>query len=114
MRDGRAARSSTYAVCWREAGGEFCAGELGLTDHLLRLDGKDQRGKPRILEIPYREVAGTRIGRQREERLDGRPTLVVELRTGRTLLIMSAVGLGIIHEVGDRLDACISGDRARP
>ena len=99
----------SYAVLWRELGGQLCSGELEFRDDVLRLDGTRRDGEVCTLEIPYRVIRGARVGRAARERIDGRAALLVELPDERTVLVTSPVGLGMIHEVVDRLDALVSG-----
>ena len=105
---GRDFQPSSYAALWRKQGGQICSGELELGDESLRLDGTRRDGRPSTCEIPYRTIAGVHLGRAATERIDGRTALVVELPHGQTLLITSPVGLGMIHEMADRLDARLS------
>ena len=102
-------RPPSYAAIWREQGGQVCSGELELGEEMLRLDGTCRDGRACTLEIPYRTIAGGRVGRAAGERIDGRTALVVELPLEQTLLVTSPVGLGIIHEMLDRLDTVVSG-----
>ncbi len=105
MRYGGGARSGSYAVLWCKTGGGVCSGELALVGDALRLEGMDRQGEPCSVKIPYREVRGVRIGRAPTDRLDGRAALVIRLAAEQRLLVASAVGLGMIHEMADRLAA---------
>jgi hypothetical protein len=93
----------TYAVVWRSNGGAPDVGRLDLTCGLLRLTGRPG------YELAYDEIAVVRIERQSASRLAGRPTLVVETRTGEILHIASLEGPGSLHELEERLQ----GIRAR-
>ena len=93
-----------YAVLWREPGGVVCSGELELRPEALVLAGRCRDGRACEHEIAYRDVSSTRIGRAARERIDGRSTLILEA-LGLTLHITSPVGLGMIHEMAERLDA---------
>jgi hypothetical protein len=96
-------RRPSYAVLWREPDGVVCSGALQLGPERLRLGGNCRDGRSREHEIAYGDVTSTRIGRAPGERIDGRSTLILEAG-GATLLITSAVGLGMIHEMAERLE----------
>jgi hypothetical protein len=98
----------SYAVLWREPGGQVCSGELELGERALQLEGTCRDGAASTREIPYGTIAGVRVGRAARERIDGRAALVVELPRDQLLLFTSPVGLGMIHEMADRLDALVS------
>jgi hypothetical protein len=99
----------SYAVLWRQPGGEVCSGELELGEQALRLEGTCRDGTICTRDIVYQTIAGVRVGRAARERIDSRAALVVELPRGQILLLTSPVGLGMIHEMADRLDALVSG-----
>jgi hypothetical protein len=99
---------TSYAVLWRTADQPPCAGELELDDRRLRLEGRCRDGGQTSLEIPYEEIESAFVGRGARERIDGRPTLIVESHGAPRLLVTSAVGLGIIHEMVERLGARIA------
>jgi hypothetical protein len=103
-------RPSSYAVLWREPGGQVCSGELELGEYALRLEGTCRDGTVSTREIPYGAIAGVRVGRAARDRIDGRAALVVELSRDQMLLFTSPVGLGMIHEMADRLDALVSAE----
>ena len=102
---------STYAVVWRERGGQLCAGRLELRPDALRLAGRGGGGSV-TRELAYAELCGARIGRSSEERLEGLPALVLTLREGGRLLVGSITGLGALIELTDRLVSRL--DRERP
>jgi hypothetical protein len=105
--DASGARPASYAVVWREPDGTVCSGELELGRHRLRLEGISRNGRPRSHEIRYADLASARIGRAVRERIDGRSTLVLEAGELR-LNVASAVGVGMIHEMAERLQALMS------
>jgi hypothetical protein len=62
-------------------------------------------------DISYRDISTARIGRLPRERIDGRSTLILE--TGQLRLhITSAVGLGMIHEMVERIEALMARSTA--
>lgn len=88
-----------YAVVWSENGGIPRAGRLELAGGSLSLAGRSGR------ELSYGDVADVRIDRHPARRLAGRPTLVVESRTGDSLRIASLDGAGTLHELAEQLDS---------
>lgn len=92
---------TTYAVTWEDAGG-VRSGRLELGRRSLALDGGNGEG-PVALELPYAGLAGFHLARAPDERLDGRPALVLELRDGGTVKISSVAQPGILAELAERL-----------
>ncbi len=95
--------SPTYAVLWRDREGEVCSGALMIVDGTMRLEGANRQGQPCSVELAPDAVQDMRIGRAMADRIDGRTALVLRLRPDHKLLVASAVGLGMIHEMADRL-----------
>ena len=95
----------SYAVLWREEDGSVCSGELELGEEALRLDGTCRFRASCTHEVRYRRISRVRIGRAVRERIDGRAALVIELGREQKLLVTSTVGLGMIHEIAERLNA---------
>lgn len=89
-------------MLWRHPGGQVCSGELTFGPGALRLEGIDRVGRPNSIELAYTEVSGVRVGRTARERIDGRSSLTVESGDS-ILLVTSTVGLGMIHEMAERL-----------
>ncbi|MCC6223649.1 MAG: hypothetical protein IT201_09200 [Thermoleophilia bacterium] len=102
--DGR--RGPSYAVLWRRPGGQICSGELTLGETALRLDGIGRSGEPAEVELPYAAISGVHVGRTARERIDGRSSLAV-VSGDSTLLVTSTVGLGMIHEMAERLSELV-------
>ena len=94
---------ATYAVKWREPDGQTYLGRLALGPRTLRLEGREPEGPAVDRQIGYEEVQGLRIGSQGPDRLDGRPTLVVERADGPYLVANAGMGAGIVQELVDRL-----------
>jgi hypothetical protein len=95
----------TYAVKWREPGGQTFIGRLALDPHTLRLDGR-RRGveePPVNRQFGYEQLRGLRIGRRGAERLDGHPALVVEQPGGTYLVADAGMGAPILQELVDRV-----------
>jgi hypothetical protein len=97
----------TYGVVWREDEAPLSRGKLELLPDALRLDGVTGSTSA-VREIAYNELAGVRVGRAGGERLDGRPTLVLDLVTGTRLTIASVAQSGIAAELVERLASATS------
>lgn len=105
--------TATYAVKWREADGPVLMGRLELGRGGLVFEGP-RNGEPAItLTIPYAELTGFRIGRDADERLDGRPTLIVERPRGDVVLTSTMIQAGVLQELADRLGELLVGLRRR-
>jgi hypothetical protein len=89
--------SGGYAVVWSDGCVPAAAGKLTLGSGGLSLEGRDE------LELRYADVAGVRMGRAPEERLGGRPAVVLERHDGSSLRLASTVGVGTQSEIVERL-----------
>jgi hypothetical protein len=98
--------SATYAVVWHEGSGPQAVGKLELLPHSLRLDGLAAR--PTTLRIPYDAVAVVRL-----ERVDGRPTVVLERRDELPVRMSTVVQPSLAGEVAGLLGARSSAAAAR-
>ena len=103
---------TTYGVVWREGHKPLARGKLELLPRAVRLDGMSG-SEPASREIAYDYLSEIRIGRSAEERIDGRPCLVLEPRTGDTLAIASVAQSGVIAEIAERLAALQLGSESR-
>jgi hypothetical protein len=99
--DARAMRAS-YAVTWQEPGAKPRSGRLELAERGLVFEGGNGNG-PEAHELPYAELHSVHVTHAAGERLDGRPTLVVERRRGGPIRIASIVQPGIISELAEYL-----------
>jgi hypothetical protein len=84
----------SYAVRWRENAGPLVAGGLSLTEGGLELKGTSAQRK-----LGYGDVSGLYL-----ERSPG-PVLVLVTGRGDRLVIGSLEGLGVLHELADRVAA---------
>lgn len=96
---------TTYAVTWREPDGQTFIGRLTLGRFTLRLEGRRRGAKepPVNRQLRYEEIRSHRIGGRGADRLDGRPTLVVERPDGTYLVAGAGTGAPIVRELVDRL-----------
>jgi len=93
---------TSYGVVWREGEHPLARGKLELLPRALRLDGMSG-SVPIVREVPYDSLSEIRIGRSSGDRIDGRPSLVVEPQTGDTLSIASVAQAGVLAEIAERL-----------
>jgi len=92
----------TYAVAWQEPDGSVSSGRLELGTDALVLEGR--RGGSGVRRtFPYREMTALRIARGSADRLQGRPTLVVDLAEGGELRLAGVAQPGIVPELAGRL-----------
>jgi hypothetical protein len=94
---------ATYAVKWREPDGSTYLGGLALGPRALRLEGRAPEGPAVNRQIGYEELRGLRIGNHGSDRLDGRPTLIVEMADGEYLVTSAGTAAGVLQELIDRL-----------
>jgi hypothetical protein len=95
---------TSYGVVWREGSHPLASGKLELLPLAVRLDGM-VGSVPTTREIAYDRLVEIRIGRSAEDRIDGRPTLVLASRTGNHYAIASVAQAGVIAEIAERLAA---------
>jgi hypothetical protein len=93
----------THPVLWSEDDGPTLAGKLELVAGVIRLEGGN--GDVVQLSVPLQAITAARIGRAQPERLQGRPALVLGLRSGRRLRIATLSGFGALHELADAVGA---------
>ena len=97
---------TTYAIVWRNGDEPVEAGKLELRADGIFLEGGN--GVRDVLEIPYEDLAALAIGRTAQDRLEGRPTLVLERRGGSRVAIAGVAQPGVVSELVERL-ATIAG-----
>jgi hypothetical protein len=95
---------ASYGVIWQN-GGTLNAGKLELEPSAVRLEGTDSEGSSFVEELAYRDLAGVRIARGGADRLDGRPTLVLERSDGQDLRVASVAQSGIVSELAEKLSS---------
>lgn len=89
---------TTYAVTWRSNGSGLCSGKAELRARALHLDAVGQH-----VELRYDDLTGISIARKPDERIAGRPTLVLGRRDHPPIRLASVAQLGIISELAERL-----------
>ena len=102
----------SYGVVWRDGDRPLARGKLELLTRAMRLDGM-AGSESTTLEIAYDHLAEIRIGRSAEERIDGRPSLVLAPRTGNIVSIASVAQAGVVAEIAERLAALQLGTEGR-
>jgi hypothetical protein len=103
---------TSYGVVWRDGHKPLARGKLELLPSAIRLDGMS--GSQRASrEIAYDYLSDIRIGRLPAERIDGRPSLLLEPRTGDAVAIASVAQTGVLAEIAERLAALQLGAEGR-
>jgi hypothetical protein len=102
----------SYGVVWREDALPLATGKLELLPGALRFEGMAD-GRATTREIGYESLARVSVGRSPADRLDGRPSLVLERRSGHRVTIASVAQSGVIAEIAERLAGLQLGADAR-
>jgi len=92
----------SYGVVWREDALPAASGKLELLPGALRFEGVAE-GRPTVRELDYDSLAAVRVGRSPSDRVDGRPSLVLERRSGLPVAIASVGQSGVVAELAERL-----------
>jgi hypothetical protein len=92
-----------YAVVWRDSEHPFdlFAGGLSVADQRIRLRGSAGRS-PVAHEFGLDELESVSKSELREQ-IAGLPSLRLEFRTGRSLLLTSVMGVGVLFELLETL-----------
>lgn len=102
---------TSYGVVWREADESLAAGKLEIHPGSIHLVGREK-----AQDIPYDELAAVRVGRSAAERIDGRPSVVLERKHAEPLTISTVAQANLVGEIVDRLTelqlGAASGQRA--
>ena len=84
---------TSYGVVWRIGENPLARGKLELLPRVVRLGGVT--GEEHVaLDIPYEELEGVHVGRAPAERLNGRPTLVLEPREREPIVVSTKLTRG--------------------
>jgi hypothetical protein len=92
----------TYAVSWQQPDRSPGSGRLELGADALLLEGRNG-GSAVSHAFPYAEISGFRVARSSRERLQDRPTLIVDLGGEGPLRIAGVAQPGIVSELASRL-----------
>lgn len=84
---------TSYSVIWECSTG-FEVGRLELQPHGIAFQGPDRQHT-----IFFEDIETVHVGRSPAERLAGKPSLVLERRTGGPVRIGSLDGLGALNEL---------------
>src|SRR5439155_14103728 len=102
---------TSYAVVWREGELPQGTGKLEPLRRALRLDGVSGN-EGVVLDVPYDELAGLRVGHSKEERIAGSTALVLERRCQPTIRIASFGQPNLISEIAERVTSIELGGAA--
>ena len=94
-----------YGVTWREDAGPLSSGRAEFLPHALHLEGLCRR-MPVVRTVAYTEVVRVRRFTPGDVTVDGRPTVVLDLRSGGRLEIASSVTGRLVGELIVRLTPC--------
>jgi hypothetical protein len=97
----------TYAVKWREPSGETFVGRLALGTSSLDFDGSSVDGPAIERRFGYAELGELRIGYRRTDRLDGRPSLVIDRPDGTYRVTGAVSQVGVVPELIERLSGLV-------
>lgn len=89
-----------YGVVWTDGETPATAGSLEVRDDGLRL-----RGRNGAADVAYSELTSVRVGRANGDRLDGRPSIVLERSGGGRLRIATVGQSAVLGEIADRIAA---------
>jgi hypothetical protein len=84
---------TSYSVIW-DSNRDYQVGRLELEPHGIRFHGPG-----REQEVFFEDIESVHVGRSPEERLAGKPCLVIERHAGRPVRIGSLDGLGALNEL---------------
>jgi hypothetical protein len=102
----------TYGVVWRDGSLPLATGMLELRPRDLRFEGVAD-SRPAAQTIAYEELAAVRVGRTSAERIEGRPTVIIERRAGPPVTLTTVAQTTLLGEIVERLTALQVGDDAQ-
>lgn len=94
--------ATSYAVTWHEPQRPPLSGRLELRTGGIHFEGIAD-GHPVVKEVPFSTIEGVHIGRDAEERVGGRPALVVERASAPAVRVASIVTPGILSELAEQI-----------
>lgn len=98
-----------YGVVWKVGEAAAAAGSLEFGDEGLRLVGRTHTE-----EVRYEDLTGVRIGRSNGDRLDGRPSVLLERRGAERLMLATVGQTALVREIADRISALKAEAQADP
>jgi hypothetical protein len=102
----------SYGVVWHEGSLPLATGMLELGPRDLHFDGL-VGSRPAVQTIPYEELAAVRVGRSAAERIDGRPTVIIERRAGLPVTLTTVAQPTLLGEIVERITAMQVGGEAQ-
>jgi hypothetical protein len=96
---------TSYAVKWRESSGHTFLGRLDFGPTALVLEGRDGAADAILRTIEFEELDGFHLAQTSGDRLDGKPTLVVERAGGDVLVTSAVMHAGVLQELVHRLSS---------
>ncbi len=93
----------SYAVLWCREEDRVYAGKAVVEVGFLLLTGVDRHGTETRERLALSELAVTSVARGRDDRLQGRPALVLIPSAGPALRLAVLEGGGTLHELAERL-----------
>jgi hypothetical protein len=96
--------SGGYAVIWRNGDGPVIPGVLLLAADAIRLRG-GLRGRPIEHAISYRSLSEVRLTHDAADRVQGLPSLLLEVCRLDRFFVAAIGGIGIIAELADQIVA---------
>ena len=103
----------SYAVIWRDGEGRPVAGKLELTGAGFLLEGRRAEGEVVQVTLAFTELAAVRVGRAPLERMNGRPSLILERHRGPPLHLSPLSDLGLVLELGEMLAELLAATDGR-
>jgi hypothetical protein len=110
-RDDRGAMRTSYGVVWKSGDGPLVVGRLAVQPLGFELES-ELDGELRREVLRYEELTEARVGRGAAERIAGRPTVVLERRSGPTLLVSTVAQPSLVGEIVEGLAALQLGTPA--
>jgi hypothetical protein len=99
--------TESYGIVWQENGAAPVAGKLEIGPSELHLEGSD-RDHLVARSFAIADLVGMHVGRGSGDRLDGHPTLLLELAGGETVRIAALAQAGIVAEIAERLEIALT------
>ena len=93
-------RPESYAVVWRKGQGPVVPGRLQLGKCSVQLRG-GLRSSPQAHDLRYADISAVRLSRSSEERVHGRPSLLLELVSLDCFFVAAVGSVGVVAELAD-------------